>query len=382
MTTRKKRDADHHEARKRTPQGQAPAKIVLPSSGLAEEILAANRGTLLPEPPPAATAVPAPPPADPPGSGPGVQLVTFRTGPEEYALDIAGVLEIIHPEEIRRVPDAPPFIRGVVDHRQSVIAILDLAGRLGLPPGDLTTRSRIIILGAADGRRLGLLVDRVERVVTVPGTGIEPLPPEIDSFRGLLCGVARTEERLVALLDPDRLLEHLPDGWNAAPAEDAPGAAKPAGDDRELHLVNYRIGREEHALELASVREIVRVGQISPLPHTPAFIAGVVSLRGRIIPVIDVRRRFGLPAVQPGPDSRIIVVDFRGELLGLLVDAVVRVARIPVSAVEPPPANEAGVRFTRGIGLLNGRLIMITDTDRLLDRTEEGGERGSAHASP
>ncbi len=117
------------------------------------------------------------------------------------------------------------------------------------------------------------------------------------------------------------------------------------------HL-SFRLGKEEYALELASVRETIKVPQVTEVPLNPPYVAGVVSIRGAVVPVIDLRRRLGLPAEPLGRKSRIIVAGTEQSPVGLLVDEVLQVITIRADAVEPPPAvlppEEA--RFLLGVG--------------------------------
>ena len=145
-----------------------------------------------------------------------------------------------------------------------------------------------------------------------------------------------------------------------------------AGDDLR-QLVTCRIGREEFALDVLSVQEINRMVEITRVPKAPAYVEGVINLRGRIIPVLDLRRRFGLPSVEKSDNSRIMVVLVRQRMVGLIVDEVVEVLRIPKSTIEPPPSfgNSAAAEFTQGIGRIEDRLLIVLDLNRLLIPNEQ-----------
>ncbi len=145
-----------------------------------------------------------------------------------------------------------------------------------------------------------------------------------------------------------------------------------AGDDLR-QLVTCMIGREEFALDVLSVQEINRMVEITRVPKAPSYVEGVINLRGRIIPVLDLRRRFGLPSVEKSDNSRIMVVLVRQRMVGLIVDEVVEVLRIPKSTIEPPPSfgNSAGAEFTQGIGRIADRLLIVLDLNRLLMPNEQ-----------
>ncbi|MEW6248571.1 MAG: chemotaxis protein CheW [Nitrospirota bacterium] len=138
-------------------------------------------------------------------------------------------------------------------------------------------------------------------------------------------------------------------------------------------FVTCRVGNEEFALDVLSVQEINRMVEITRVPKAPSYVEGVINLRGRIIPVLDLRRRFGLPGVERTARFRIVVVSVRQRLVGLIVDSVEEVLRIPKSAIEPPPTigASAGAEYTQGVGRIEDRLLIVLDLVRLLMPGEE-----------
>jgi purine-binding chemotaxis protein CheW len=142
--------------------------------------------------------------------------------------------------------------------------------------------------------------------------------------------------------------------------------------DKELHIVGFRIGRETFGLPISSVREIIRVPEITVVPNAPEDIAGVTNLRGKIIPVIDLRKKFGVSDLEPHRQNRIVVVELEGRLVGLIVTSASAVLRIPASEMEAPgnvfPNGEYD--YVRGVGKLNGRLVILLDLDKLVSRGE------------
>lgn len=143
---------------------------------------------------------------------------------------------------------------------------------------------------------------------------------------------------------------------------------------QERQLVVFELSEEAYALDIGVVREVIRMQEITHVPRTPVFLEGVINLRGRIIPVVDLRKKLGLPPGQGGRDTRIVVVDIGGQGLGLVVDAVTEVLRVPVEAVESPSAlvASAATEYLNGIVNLERRLILLLDLERLLG--EEVGE--------
>lgn len=139
-------------------------------------------------------------------------------------------------------------------------------------------------------------------------------------------------------------------------------------DSSLLQLVTFRIGEEEFGVDILAVQEIIRLMQITPVPRAPVDIAGVINLRGKVIPVVNMRSRFSLPTQESTPQTRIVVMEFEEKIVGFLVDAVSEVLRIPVTTVEDPPPVVAGIgsEYIRGVGKLDERLLILLDLNSLM----------------
>jgi purine-binding chemotaxis protein CheW len=142
--------------------------------------------------------------------------------------------------------------------------------------------------------------------------------------------------------------------------------------EKDCQVVGFRIGNETYGVRIASVREIVRVPEITMVPNAPDIIEGVINLRGKIIPVMDLRKRFGNSAVQPDKKNRILVVELDNRLLGLIVSSASEVLKIPPSEIESPGTvfAEGESSYVTGVGKLKGRLIILLDIARLLRQPE------------
>ncbi|MBU1039474.1 MAG: chemotaxis protein CheW [Proteobacteria bacterium] len=145
--------------------------------------------------------------------------------------------------------------------------------------------------------------------------------------------------------------------------------------DRLLQMVIFTIAHEDFGVEILKVQEIIRTLEITRVPQAPAFVEGVINLRGKVIPVIDLRRRFGIESKPHDKDTRILVIEINGMIVGFVVDSVTEVLRIPASTVEPPPSIVAGIdsEYISGVGKLNDRLLIMIDLDRLLSEEEHQG---------
>lgn len=158
----------------------------------------------------------------------------------------------------------------------------------------------------------------------------------------------------------------------------------------QVQLVTFRVGPEEFGLDVFSVHEILRWQEVTSVPRAPGFVEGVIDVRGALVPVVDLRRRLEAPAAEVDEETRIVLVDHDGERLGLVVDEVTEVLRVPETALQPPPRYVAGIaaEFLRGIVRAEDRLIVLIDVERVLSSEERiqlreaelapGAEDGSA----
>jgi purine-binding chemotaxis protein CheW len=138
--------------------------------------------------------------------------------------------------------------------------------------------------------------------------------------------------------------------------------------NRELHIVGFQVGRETYGVPITSLHEIVRVPQITAVPDAPEYLEGVINLRGKIVSVMDLRKRFGDRQAKLKKQNRILVVEHSGKLAGLIVDSATEVLKIPSTEVEPPPGvfQEGGLNCVTGLGKVHGRLIVLLDMTKLL----------------
>ena len=149
-------------------------------------------------------------------------------------------------------------------------------------------------------------------------------------------------------------------------------AVGPATSGEERQLVVFQLGAELYGVDIARVHEIIRLQTITRVPRAPSFVEGVINLRGKVIPVVDLRRRFGLPLADHTRATRTVVVEIGDQVVGIVVDGVSEVLRVNTSIVEPPSPVVAGVdsEYLHGIAKLPERLVILLDLDRVLAREE------------
>ncbi|HLG44333.1 MAG TPA: chemotaxis protein CheW, partial [Nitrospirales bacterium] len=147
--------------------------------------------------------------------------------------------------------------------------------------------------------------------------------------------------------------------WDGIPTAETDHEAGEAGE--MLQVVSFKLGAEEFAVDILLVQEINRIVDITPVPKAPTFVEGVINLRGKIVPILDLRKRFGFPDADTTDQSRIIVVDVQDRVLGLVVDSVSEVLQIPAHILEPPPSLVAGVSasYIKGVGKIEDRLLIL-----------------------
>ncbi|HJV46719.1 MAG TPA: chemotaxis protein CheW [Bacillota bacterium] len=140
----------------------------------------------------------------------------------------------------------------------------------------------------------------------------------------------------------------------------------------DLKVIVFRLGDEEYGVDVGQVKSIERLQQITRLPKTPPFVKGIINLRGSVIPIIELRGRFGLIETDYTDSMRIIVVSVAGLDVGLIVDSANDVIDIPVQAIEPPPSVIGGIEavYLRGIAKLERRLLILLNMDRILNVEE------------
>lgn len=149
--------------------------------------------------------------------------------------------------------------------------------------------------------------------------------------------------------------------------------ANPEKGKSEEQVVVFHLRDQNYGIDIESVLEIIRMESITRVPGTPVFIEGIINLRGRIVPVMDLAKWFGLEAAAATESSRIIIVEAGGSTVGMIVDAVSEVLRFPLSCIEPPPPMTGGgnLSFIRGIALWDERMVVLLDLAKVLHEDEQ-----------
>ncbi len=138
-------------------------------------------------------------------------------------------------------------------------------------------------------------------------------------------------------------------------------------------VVSFKLGPEEYGVDIAQVQEINRMVAVTKVPRAPVFMEGVINLRGQLIPIIDLRTRFGMPRAEHTKNTRIVVTEIGTKRVGMVVDSVSEVLRLPLDAIEPAPDMITGVdtEYIRGVGKIDDRLIILLDLAKIVTGSEK-----------
>ncbi|KFI08404.1 chemotaxis protein CheW [Massilia sp. BSC265] len=278
-----------------------------------------------------------------------LQLVSFDVAGQEYAVAIEDVQEIVQmPDEIVQVPQSAPHVLGIMTLRQRLLPLVSLRRMFGLPARAADEQSRIVVvsLGAA---AVGVVMDSVNEVLRVALSAVEPVPPLLARQSGMadIARICRLDggKRLVSIIDAHSLfrqdaIRDILENRHVQQDTDMNMSGGPidAGKDDEEQLVVFRLGQEEFGVPIDSVQEIVRVPEmLTHVPRAPSFVEGVINLRGSVLPVIDLRRRLGLPEAARSDRQRIMVFLIDRVCTGFIVDSVAEVLKVERRAIEPAP---------------------------------------------
>jgi purine-binding chemotaxis protein CheW len=310
--------------------------------------------------------------------------VTFDMEGERYAFPMHRVQEIIRMPSLVRVPLGPPSLEGLANLRGRVLPIVSLRSCCAMPRVEHDETTRVIVVDG--GVPLGFVVDRVASVISIDPQHMEPA----DSVRttvhsDVLVGVIKSQVGgMTTVLDVDRLigsqfslLAERRTGSDPGPVSRVVGASQGDGDsDDTLELVSFAVDGQEYALPIDQVQEIVQAPEsVSHVPNSGSRVLGVIDLRGRLLPVVSMRRVFDLPVTPLEPQNRIVVVSIGDGVVGVVMDTVREVLRVPRELVAPLPGvvvGEGRKTEVESVCRLEGgkRLVSVLSVGRMFDSPE------------
>lgn len=265
------------------------------------------------------------------------QIIIFNIGAGEYGFSINYVKEVIRVPAIINVPNSPSFIEGVFSIRNQLLAVVNLSKLLGMDFKQPDGYSRVVIINNGSFS-FGIIVDKVSHVMVAPKTLFKENNKIVNSSYVKGIYNLNKSNRLIIMLDPLKLIN----------SEEVNGISgidcKERINDEPLyvgaeensfeHIVVFKLGAEEYGIEINNVQEIKRMSEITSFPGSPQFIAGMVNLRGCVIPILNLRTLFNFQDLGPHDTSKFLVVEFKNKKTGIIVDSTSEVLRFSKSYLE------------------------------------------------
>lgn len=308
-------------------------------------------------------------------------FVVFALAGQEYALPLDKVAEVApFPRDVSAVPRTDDAMLGVTSFRGGLVPLVSLRVLLGLSGDGFDPAKARLVLTRIGGATVGLAADSMKAILRVSPDLLDPVPPVLTRAAGeaQIEAICRLDggRRLISILSPARLFNSetvarfLSDAGQGA----AKMATTTAQSDSVEKFVIFQLGDESYGLPVAAVDEIVRCpDKLTRVPRAPSFVEGVMNLRGKVVPVIDQRRRFALAGDLSFQRRRVIVVQIDGFQTGFVVDRVSDLLAVSADDIRPAPdltADDAGVFDRIAMTERDGRMILLIDPKALLDRAE------------
>ncbi len=318
--------------------------------------------------------------------------LSFLIGTEEYALPLERIWKAVGVERLTRVPTAPPFVKGLLAIDGLAVPVVDLAAKFGAARVGAAERSSVLAVDIAIGgrpRHVGILVDRLGRVLRVPAGRLQP-PQALEAVvpAEFIVGMLEQEGRFAFFLDLDRVL----DGDESARLEELTAQERAAGSEgrrqQPLPFLTVRLAEERCALRLSDLREALPASRITRIAGTPPHVLGAANVRGAIVAVIDAARRYGLGATRELAESRLIVVRTASEQndspVGFMVDAIERLVQVAPEEIDrtPPFGTRFPAELVQGMVPLGGEFVPILDSARIVGAAPPTIEPGPATGTP
>lgn len=297
--------------------------------------------------------------------------VSFVAGGHLYAVPFRWVTELVDEPALASAPEGGDAA-GLARVRDRWVPVVAVARGLPIPAA---APGRVMIVLGGRTARLGILADELRGLVewTGPGdrtgTGPEPSPGPVTS----------SAEGIVTWIDPVELV----DGREELFSEGGDVMERATTATPAAHVVELQLGEDAFGINVTRVYEVIRYPAVRALPQMPPFLEGVAELRGSVLPVVDLRKRFGIEPGPPAPETRVIVIDLSGERVGLVVDRVVGVARLAVDQIRPAPKFFKGLaaRYLEGVVNREDRNVIVLNTDEILTSKEKIQLRGAGRTT-
>lgn len=307
------------------------------------------------------------------------ELVSFELGAQEYALPLERVREIVPmPDYVSEIAGSETAVLGVVTSRDRLLPLVSLRALLGLREPDSREGGKVIVVSMGNSS-VGIVADRTREILRIDPDLIDPAPALLTRGAGEaeIESICRIDggKRLVAVLSPDHLFRSdLVRKVLSEAGNDNDSAAVAEGEMNDEQFIVFKLGAQEYGLPISAVSTIARVpAQITRMPKAPAFIDGIVNLRGAVLPIVDLSRRFGLVPGETSNGRRILVLAAGGVPTGFIVDSVSEALKVTVDAIQAAPelSREQMRLIGRVVNLkAQSRIILVIDPTQLLTEGE------------
>lgn len=308
----------------------------------------------------------------------GRLFVTFIVADEVFAVDMAPVQEIIRVPQAARIPLAPSALNGLANLRGKVLPIVSLRRVFGFPDRELDDASRAVVID--HGQSIGFVVDRVSSVIEVDPQTVEEVGAVSNLVKSeLLSGILKNVDghSVIMVLDFKQLVDKEFGCSPPITTGFATGAIKHDSVEEEqtneLQLVSFEVAEQEYAIPIEKVQEIVQLpDNIVQVPKSATYVLGLITLRNRLLPLVALGDLFGLSGQVLNDRSRVVVINSGTMAVGLVMDSVNEVLRVPHTVVDAVPlllTHANGLGEIESICRLDGgkRLVSVIDPGRLFE---------------
>jgi purine-binding chemotaxis protein CheW len=310
-------------------------------------------------------------------------FLVFELANQDYALPLEAVSSVaLVPGTVASLPRTDAAMIGMAEVEGSLVPIVSARALLGFDEPDQARHSGRLLVTRLAGNPVALLVDGMKDIIRVAADALDAVPAVLTRAKGeaQIEAICRLDDgrRLISILSPERIFD--PETVSRVSAQAAQGRAQmptiETSTEATEQFVVFRLDEEAYGLPIGSIDEVVRCPDaLTRVPRAPAFIKGLMNLRGKAVPVIDQRQRFSLSGNVPHDRARIILMTIDGLQAGFLVDSATEVINIPVSEISAAPdlsysdANRGVIDRIVAIER-DGRMILVIDPRALLDRAE------------
>ncbi|MBX7150425.1 chemotaxis protein CheW [bacterium] len=305
------------------------------------------------------------------------QVITLSLNDQHFAINLEILKEIVNTFKITKLPAVTNNFYGVMSLRGQVIGVLNLKSCLGIEPVSYGEHSVVIVI-EYEGSMVGLIADSISEILNVQSNQVEKLSEKFSgSQQEYFSGVIKTKQRLYSIIEPEKIVaSHIHILHQQESIMTVALQSRQTTDQNQIgetvQLVTFKIHSDEFAVPISEVQEINKVFAVTHVPRAPEFVEGVINLRGQIVPVINLRERFQIEKSPKDKNTRVIITLLEDKRIGLIVDAVSEVVRVPSESIKKAPAETVGSDngFIQGLVQVGNRLLIVLKLEKVLSLEE------------